>query len=65
MPEKGEHVRFKNHKMKIKSPFIIYTNFKSILVPENKGKQNPDESYMNKYQKHIACIYECCLQFYQ
>ena len=26
-----------------------------ILVPENNEKQNPDESCMNKYQKHVAC----------
>ena len=23
-------------------------------MPENNGKQNPEESYTNKYQKHIA-----------
>ena len=38
--------------------FIIYAYFESILVPENNGKQNPEESYTNKYQKHIACSYE-------
>ena len=26
-----------------------------ILVPENNEKQNPDESCMKKYQKHVAC----------
>ena len=26
-------------------------------MPENNGKQNPEESYTNKYQKHIACSY--------
>ena len=31
--------------------------FESILVPEDNGKQNPDESYTRKYQKHIACSY--------
>ena len=39
----------------MKSPFIIYADFESILVPEDNGKQNPKESYTNKYQKHIAC----------
>ena len=29
----------------------------SILVPKNKEKQNPEVSYTNKYQKHIACSY--------
>ena len=36
---------------------MIYANFKSILLPEDNGKQNPNESYNNKYQKHVACIY--------
>ena len=42
---------------KIKSPFIVYADFESILVPENKEKQHPEESYTNKYQKHIVCSY--------
>ena len=29
---------------------MIYVDFESILVPENNGKQNPGESYTNKYQ---------------
>ena len=36
---------------------MIYAGFESILGPEDNGKQNPKESYMNKYQKHIACSY--------
>ena len=59
MHKKGEYVRFKNVKRKIYdySPFMIYANFESILVPEDDGKQNPDECYTNKYQKHVACSY--------
>ena len=38
MPKKGEFVKFKNYESKIKSPFIIYADFESILVPENNGK---------------------------
>ena len=26
-------------------------------MPENNGKQNPNESYTNKYQKHVVCSY--------
>ena len=26
-------------------------------MPEDDGKQNTEESYMNKYQKHFACSY--------
>ena len=37
---------------------MIYAYFESILVPENNGKQNPEESYTNKYEKHVACSHE-------
>ena len=56
-PEKGEYVKFKNYERQIKSDFIIYADFESILLPENNGKQNRNESYTNKYQKHITCSY--------
>ena len=36
---------------------MIYADFESILMPEDNGKQNPKESYTNKYQKHIVCSY--------
>ena len=26
-------------------------------MSEDNGKQNPNESYTNKYQKHVACSY--------
>ena len=55
MPKKGEYVKFKNFKGKIKSPFMVYADFESILVPEDNGKQNPEESYIKKDQKHVAC----------
>ena len=38
-------------------PFIIYSDFECILVLEDNGKQNPEDSYTNKYQKNIACSY--------
>ena len=48
MPKKGEYD---------KSPFIVYADFESILVPKDNGKQNPNDFYTNKYQKHVACSY--------
>ena len=36
---------------------MIYANFETILVPEDNGKQNLEESYRNKYQKHFAWSY--------
>ena len=57
MPAKGEYDRFRNYETKIKKPFMIYGDFESILVPEDNGKQNPNRFYVNKYPKHVACIY--------
>ena len=48
-PEKDEYVRLKSYERKIKLLIMIYTDFESILVPEDNGKQNPNEFYMNKY----------------
>ena len=33
------------------------SDFKTILVPEDNEKQNPDESYRKKFQKYITCGY--------
>ena len=57
MPKKDKYVKFKNFERKIKSTFTIQTDFESILVPEDNRKQNLNESYTNKYQKHVACSY--------
>ena len=51
----GEYNKFKNYERKMILPFIVYTDFESILVPINNGKQNPEKSHTNKYQKHIVC----------
>ena len=42
MPKKGEYIKFKNFGRKIKSLFMIYVDFESILVPEDNKKQYPD-----------------------
>ena len=55
MPKKSEYIKLKYFERKIKPPVMIYANFESILVPEDNGKQNPNESYTNKYKK------KCCL----
>ena len=58
MPKIGEYVKFKKYKRKIKSPFLAYEDFESILVPEDNGNQIlKGSSYTSKYQKHIACSY--------
>ena len=54
MPKNGgKYIKFKNLEGKIKSPFKIFAEF----VPEHNGKQNPNESQTNKYQKHVGCSY--------
>ena len=40
MPKKGDYVKFKNCERKIKSSFIVYVDFATILVPKDDGKQN-------------------------
>ena len=56
--KKIECVRFKSFERKIKSPFMIYEDLERILVPEDKGKQNPYKSYTkNIKQKHVAFRY--------
>ena len=57
MLNKGEYTKIKNFERKIKLQFAIYADFESIIIPEDKGKQNPEESYTNKYQKHVASSY--------
>ena len=57
MPKKSEYVKYKNCERKIKLPFMVYADFESILVLGDNGKQNPEKSYMNKYQKHVASSY--------
>ena len=41
----------------MKGKFMIYVDFESTLVPEDNERQNPEESYMNKYQKQVAWSY--------
>ena len=57
MAKEGQTVKFKNYTNKIKSSFMIYADFESILVSENNGKQNTGESYTNKYQNQTECSF--------
>ena len=57
MLEESEYGKFKNNERKIKSPFMIYADFESISMPQDNGKQDPEESYMNKYKKHVPWSY--------
>ena len=35
---------------------MIDADFESILRPEDNGKQDPDESYANKYQNMLHAV---------
>ena len=50
-------------KKKIRSLFVIYTDFESILVAEDNGKQNPKESlkYQNIKNMLLVVIYLVCV----
>ena len=40
----------------MKSPFMIYAGFESILGPEDNGKQNLEAPYTNRYENHnVGC----------
>ena len=53
---KDEYVKFNNFERKIKSPSVIYLDFESILAAEDNGKQNLNEFYTSKYQKHVVVV---------
>ena len=46
MPKEGEDITFKNYERSIKNylPFMISVDFESIVISEDNGKQNPNES---------------------
>ena len=50
IPKKGEYIKLNI----LRSLFMIYADFESNLVLEDNGNQNPNESYTNKCQKHVA-----------
>ena len=37
---------------------MIYADFEIIIKPEDNWKQNPDDSFANKYKKHVVCSYD-------
>ena len=55
MSKKDKWFKFENQEGKIKSLFMIYAYFESILVPGNNKNQNLEQPYTKKYQKDIAC----------
>ena len=58
IPKKDEYVKFKNYERKMKSPFIIYADFES-LVKEDNGKQNL-KSLIQKNVKNLLLAVIAC-----
>ena len=52
MPKKQEYVKLRNYESEIKSLLRRFG-----IVPVDNEKQTSEDSYTNKYQKHIACSY--------
>ncbi|CAB3991092.1 Gastrula zinc finger [Paramuricea clavata] len=60
LPKEGTKIKCKNHRNSMPVPFVIYADFESILVPEERKEksENPeDESSTDLYQTHKACSF--------
>ena len=57
MPEKGQHVSFRNYHKQIPIPFVIYADFEAITEKVHGCLPNNEKSYTQAYQKYIDCGY--------
>ena len=57
MPEKGQHVSFRNYYKQIPVPFVIYADFEAITQKVHGCLPNNEKSYTEAYQKHTDCGY--------
>ena len=57
MPKEGETLRFKNHRRKMRVPFVVYADFEAFTTPILTCSPKDDESFTNQYQKHTPCGY--------
>ena len=56
MPKQGSTVEFKDGQNQFKVPFIMYTDFESILEPMGPvepGSPNPNQPYNNEVNQHM------------
>ncbi|NDB82316.1 MAG: hypothetical protein EB127_06190, partial [Alphaproteobacteria bacterium] len=54
LPNKGEYMKFENHKNKLVRPFIIYADTESTLVPTG------DQNKIQKHEINSCCCYFVC-----
>ena len=60
MPKLGSLVEFCDGQNQFKVPFIMYTDFESILAPIQGPNPDPKESYASDVNKHSPsgwCVY--------
>ena len=61
MPKEGSTVEFKDGPNQFRVPFIMYTDFESILEPMDPGEPgSPSQPYTNEVNKHTQsgwCVY--------
>ncbi|CAB3995060.1 Gastrula zinc finger [Paramuricea clavata] len=60
LPSKGTKIKFKNHRNSMPAPFVIYADFESILVPEERKvdpESSEEKSTTDLYQTHKACSF--------
>ena len=58
--KEGTKIKLKNYRNSMPVPFVIYADFESILVPEDKNgkaESSEDESSTTLYQTHKACSF--------
>ena len=63
-PEPNTILCFNHYNRSMRVPFVIYADFESCIKPIATCQPNPNDSYTNKYQKHIPisfCIYVKCI----
>ena len=53
--QKSDYIKLKNYERKIKSPFMIYSDFESILVQEDNGKQ---KNLIRTSMKNVVYSYD-------
>ena len=63
MPKQGSTIEFKDGQNQLRVPFIMYTDFESILEPMDPvepGSPNPSQPYTNEVNQHTPsgwCVY--------
>src|SRR6218665_576416 len=50
-------LNFKNYNRSLRVPFIVYADFESIIKPIDTCQPDSQESYTDKYQRHIPSLF--------